>query len=119
MWGVLLSRKFASELRGTLEMDLTYVNIPLKDGNIGRLPNVPVTTTHVQEPSNPIKDDKAHDQIIQSLHAFSPNDMPFATEEDFVQIHWPKKEEYQQVLDKYKHKEVGTVKLLKKEKVTY
>jgi hypothetical protein len=67
-------------------MDLTYVNIPLKDGTIGRFPNVPVTTTHVQEPSNPNKDDKAHDQIIQSLHEFSSNDMPFATEEDFDQI---------------------------------
>jgi hypothetical protein len=39
--------------------------------------------------------------------------MPFATEEDFDQIQWPKKEEYQQFLDKYKDKEVGTVKLLK------
>jgi hypothetical protein len=44
---MLLSRKFASKLGGTLEMDLTYVNIPLKDGTIGCLPNVPVTTTHV------------------------------------------------------------------------
>ena len=31
VWGMLLSRKFASKLGGTLEMDLTYVNIPLKD----------------------------------------------------------------------------------------
>jgi hypothetical protein len=29
------------------------------------------------------------------------------------EIQWPKKEEYQQLLDKYKAKEVGTVKLLK------
>jgi hypothetical protein len=95
-------------------MDLTYVNIPLKDGTIGHLPNVPVTTTHVQEPSDPIKDDTAHDQIIKSLHAFSPNDMPFATKEYFDQIQWPKKEEYQQLLDKYKNKEIKTVKLIKK-----
>jgi hypothetical protein len=113
VWGMLLSRKFASKLGGTLEMDLTYVNIPLKDGTTGRLPNVPVTTTHVQEASNPNKDDKAHEQIMESLPEFSPNDMPFATEEDFDQIQWPKKEEYQQLLDKYKDKEVGTVKILK------
>jgi hypothetical protein len=94
-------------------MDLTYVNIPLKDGTTGRLPNVPMTTTHVQEASNPNKDDKAHEQIMEILPKFSPNDMPFATEEDFDQIQWPKKEEYQQLLDKYKDKEVGTVKLLK------
>jgi hypothetical protein len=48
MWGMLLSRKFASMLGGTLEMDLTYVNIPLKNGTTGRLPNVPMTTNHVQ-----------------------------------------------------------------------
>jgi hypothetical protein len=113
VWGMLLSRKFASKLGGTLEMDLTYVNIPLNNGTIGRLPNVPMTRTHVQEASDPIKDDKAHEQIMESLPEFSPDDMPFATEEDFDQIQWPKKEEYQQLLDKYKDKEVGTVKLLK------
>jgi len=40
--------------------------------------------------------------------------MPFATEEDFDQIQWPKKEDYQQLLNKYKDKEVGVFKLLKK-----
>jgi hypothetical protein len=111
VWGMLLSRKFASMLGGTLEMDLTYANIPLNNGTIGRLPNVRMTRTHVQETS---KDDKAHEQIMESLPDFSPDDMPFATEEDFDQIQWPKKKEYQQLLDKYKDKEVGAVKLLKK-----
>jgi hypothetical protein len=41
--------------------------------------------------------------------------LPFASEEVFDQIQWPKKEEYEQILDKYKDKEVETVKLLKKE----
>jgi hypothetical protein len=40
--------------------------------------------------------------------------MPFAIEEDFDQIQLPKKEDYQQLLNKYKDKEVGAVKLLKK-----
>jgi hypothetical protein len=40
--------------------------------------------------------------------------LPFTSEEDFDEIQWPKREEYQQLLDKYKDKEVGTVKLLKK-----
>jgi len=83
VWGMLLSRNFSSKLGGTLEMDLTYVNVPLKDGTTGCLPNVPVTTTHVQEASDPIKDEKEHEQIMESLPDFSPNDMPFATEEDF------------------------------------
>jgi hypothetical protein len=110
---MLLSRKFASKLGGTLEMDLNYMNIPLKYGTTGHLSNVPVTTTHVQEVGDTIRDDKAHEQIMESLHEFSPNDIPFAMEEDFDQIQWPNKEEYQQLLDKYKDKEVGTVKLLK------
>ena len=114
VWGMLLSRKFASMLGGTLHMDLIYVNIHLKNGTIGHLPNVPMTKIHVKETSDPIKDDKAHEQIMESLLEFSPKDMPFATEEDFDQIQWPKKKEYQQLLDKYKDKEVGAVKLLKK-----
>jgi hypothetical protein len=111
VWGMLLSREFASMLGGTLEMDLTYVNIPLNNGTIGCLPNMPMTRTHVQETSDPIK---AHEQIMESLPKFSPEDMPFATEEDFDQIQWPKREEYQQLLDKYKDKEVRAVKLLKR-----
>jgi hypothetical protein len=70
----------------------------------------------VQEASDSIKDDKAHDEIIQSLHNFSPEDMPFATKENFDQIKWPKKEEYQQLLDEFKGKETGTVKILKSPK---
>jgi hypothetical protein len=86
VWGMLLSRKFASKLGGTLEMDLTYVNIPLKNGTIARLQNVPVTTTHVQEPSDSIKYDKAHDETRQTLHKHSQEDTPSATEEDSDQI---------------------------------
>jgi hypothetical protein len=42
--------------------------------------------------------------------------MPFTTEEEFDQIEWPKKEEYQQLLDQFQGKEVGTVKILKRSK---
>ena len=62
------------------------MNIPLKDGTVGRLQNVPVTTNHEQEPSDSDTDD----------------------------IKWLQKEEYQQLLDELKRKEVGTVKILKK-----
>jgi hypothetical protein len=40
--------------------------------------------------------------------------LPFTLGENFDQIQWPKKEEYQQILNKYKDREVGVVKLLKK-----
>jgi hypothetical protein len=83
VWGMLLSRKFASLLGGTLEMDLSFIELPLKNGIIDRLVNEQVTETHVQEANRPIKNDKMHDEIIQTLHKYSPEDMPFATKEYF------------------------------------
>ena len=114
VWGMLLSRKFASMLGGTLEMDLSFIEFTLKDGIIGRLLNEPVTETHVQETNHQVKSDKAHFEVIQTLHKFSPKDMPFATKEDLDQIKWPKREEYQQLLDEFKEKGTGTVKIIKK-----
>jgi hypothetical protein len=67
VWGMLLSRKFASMLGGTLEMDLTYVNLPLKNGTIGRLPNVSVIGSHVQDTGHPVKNNKAHEQVMGDL----------------------------------------------------
>jgi hypothetical protein len=52
--------------------------------------------------------------MIQTLQKYSPEDMPFAMEEDFDHIKWPKKEEYQQILDEFKNKEIGMVNILKK-----
>ena len=70
VWGMLLSRKFASMLGGTLEMDLTYINVPMNDGTTSRLLNVPMTKIHVQEINDPIKADKAQEQIMESLPKF-------------------------------------------------
>jgi hypothetical protein len=114
VWGMLLSRKFGAMLGGTLEMDLTFLQLPLKNGTVGRLLNVPITGDHVQDITHPVNNDKAQNEMIQTLQKYSPEDMPFATEEDFDQIEWPKKEEYQQLLDEFKNKEIGTVKILKK-----
>jgi hypothetical protein len=86
----------------------------LKDGTIVRIPNVPVTTTYVQEPSDSIKDDKACDKAKQTPHKYSPEATPFAKEENSNQIKWIKKEEYQQLLDEFKGQEFETAKILKK-----
>jgi hypothetical protein len=48
VWGMFLSGKFVVMLGGTLEMDLNYINVPMNDGTISRLPNVPMTKIHVQ-----------------------------------------------------------------------
>jgi hypothetical protein len=114
LWGMLLSGKFVAIFGGILEMDLSYINVPLNDGTIGRLPNVPMTKFHVQEIGNGIGTNETHEPVNTSLPVFSHDDMPFAIEEDFDQIQWPKKEEYQKLLNKYKDTEVGDAKLLKK-----
>jgi hypothetical protein len=111
VWGMLLSRKFGAMIGGSLEMDLTFLLLPLKDGTTGRLLNIPLTGNHVHDVA-PAKNEPQKDEI-QTLQEYSPEDMPFTTEEEFDQIEWPKKEEYQQLLDQFQNKEVGTVKILK------
>jgi hypothetical protein len=102
--GMLLSRKFAAMLGGTLEMDLTYINVPMNDGTISHLPNLPMTNIHVQEINDHIEVDETHESIIENLPEFSLDDMHSSTEEDFDQIQWPKKDYYHQLLKKYKDK---------------
>jgi hypothetical protein len=114
VWGMLLSRKFGAMTGGSLDQDLTFLRLPLKDQTTGRLLNVSITGTHVQEVVPSVNE--AQKDVIQTLQENSPKDMSFAAEEDFDQIEWPKKEEYQQLLDQFQNKEVGTVKILKRPK---
>jgi hypothetical protein len=72
VWGMLLSRKFAAMLGGTLEMDLTYINLPMKDGNIARLPNMPMAKAHVQEIDNEPKTNEVHEPTKEAPPTFSP-----------------------------------------------
>ena len=48
LWGMLLSGKFGAMIGGSLEMDLTFLRFPLKDGTTRRLLNVSITRNHVQ-----------------------------------------------------------------------
>jgi hypothetical protein len=104
VWGRLLSREFVAMMGGTLEMDLTYINVPMNNGTISHLPNVPMTKIHVQEINDHIEVDETHESIIENLPEFSLDDMHSSTEEDFDQIQWPKKYYYHQLLKKYKDK---------------
>jgi hypothetical protein len=52
VWGILLSRTFVSMLGGTLEMDLTYINVPMKNGTIEHLPDMLMAKAHVKEINN-------------------------------------------------------------------
>ena len=54
-------------------MDLTYINVPMNDGTIIRLPNVPMTKIHVQEIGDDIEANKIHESVKESLPEFSPD----------------------------------------------
>jgi hypothetical protein len=71
VWGMLLSRNFGAMLGGTLEMDLTFLQLPLKNGTVGHLLNVPIIGDHVQDITNPINDKKAQNKMIKTLQKYS------------------------------------------------
>jgi hypothetical protein len=92
--GMLLTRKISEMLGGTLEMDLTYISVPMNDGTRRHLPNVSMAKVHVQEIDDDVRTRETHEPIKESLPLFPPNDLPFTSDEEFDQIKWPKKEEY-------------------------
>jgi hypothetical protein len=81
VWGMLLSRNFGAMIGRSLEMDLTFLRLPLKDGTTRRLLNVPLTGTHVHDVAH--ADNEAQKYVIQTLQEYSLEGMPFTTEEDF------------------------------------
>jgi hypothetical protein len=72
VWGMLLSRKFVAMLGGTLEMDLAYINVPMKNGKIERLPNIPMAKAHVKEINNDADTNVMHEPTKEKLPIFSP-----------------------------------------------
>jgi hypothetical protein len=83
VWGMLLSRKFGAMISGSIEMDLTFLRLTLKYGTVVCLLNVPITGDHVQDITHLVNNDKAQNDMIQTLQKYSLEDMPFETEEDF------------------------------------
>jgi hypothetical protein len=105
-------------LGGTLQMDLTYATIPMDDETNAHLPNLPMARDHVEEIDlDPEIEDPLEEfpkKFKESPPEFFPDDLPFTQEEYFDDIVWPKREDYQQQLDRYKDKEVGSITILKK-----
>ena len=52
-WGMLLSRKWAVDLGGSIQMDLSYATIPSPDGTMVRLNRELERKYHVEDPKNP------------------------------------------------------------------
>jgi len=52
-WGMLLSRKWASDLGGSLQMDLSYATIPMPNDTFVRLDRELEKRYHVEDPRRP------------------------------------------------------------------
>jgi hypothetical protein len=118
VWGMLLSRKFVAMLGGTLQMDLTYATIPMDDETNATYPTYQWKRIMLKKLTLTLKLEDPLEELPEKsrnpLPNFSQMTFPFTQEEDFDDIEWPKREDYQQQLDRYKDKEIGSVKILKK-----
>jgi hypothetical protein len=118
VWGMLLSRNFVAILGGTLQMDLTYGTIPMDDETYSHLPNLPMARNHVEgidldpDIEDPLED--FPENFKYSPLKFFPNDLHSDQEDDTNDIVGPKREYYQQKLDRYKDKVVDSITILKK-----
>ena len=52
-WGMLLSRKFAADLGGSIQMDWTYATVPLSEYTMVKLHSQKEKKYHVKNPKNP------------------------------------------------------------------
>jgi hypothetical protein len=114
MWGMLLSRKFSSMLGGTLEMDLSFIELPLKNGVIGRLLNEPVTKTHVQEANHPVKNDK---HMMRSYKLFINSLLKICLlhqKKTLTKLNGPKGKNTSNSWMNSRTRKTGTVKILKR-----
>jgi hypothetical protein len=55
-WGMLLSRKWAASLGGSLQMDLSYATIPTCDNTFVRLNREQEKRYHVEDPKDPMNE---------------------------------------------------------------
>jgi hypothetical protein len=55
-WGMLLSRKWAASLGGSLQMDLSYATIPTCDNTFVRLTREQEKKYHVEDPKEPMNE---------------------------------------------------------------
>jgi hypothetical protein len=53
VWGILLSRKIVGDLRGNIQMDLTYATIPTPEGDVFKLNRELERRYYVEDPTNP------------------------------------------------------------------
>ena len=56
LWGMLINRKSAADLGGSIQMDLSYATLPTPDGGTFRLDREVFRKVHVENPKVPIEE---------------------------------------------------------------
>jgi len=69
-WGMLLSRKWAATLGGTLQMDLSYATIPSSENSFVKLYREKERKCHVEDPKEPMN------EFIYHMHEIGNYEMP-------------------------------------------
>jgi ribonuclease HI len=82
VWGMLLNRKAAADLGGSLQMDLSYSTLPTPDGGTFKLTREVYRKYHVEYPKNPKNELKYDDEGLGNYAIFSNSIVPL---EDKVQ----------------------------------
>jgi hypothetical protein len=96
-------------------MDLIGLVIPMDDGTYTHLLNIAMEKNHVEEIDIDSEMEEIPGLVKETPPGFSPDESPFSKEEEFDTIDWPKKGSYQQQLEKYKNKDIVSIKILKKD----
>jgi hypothetical protein len=86
VWRILLSRNFPTLLGGTLQMDLTYVIIPMDDDTYVHLSNLTMENNHVEEIDLDLETEETPESLKKYLLEFFLYDLPFTQEEAFNAI---------------------------------
>jgi ribonuclease HI len=82
LWGMLLNRKAAADLGGSLQMDLSYATLPTPDGGTFKLTREVYRKYHVEDPKNPINELEYDDEDLGNYAILSNSIVPL---EDKVQ----------------------------------
>jgi ribonuclease HI len=77
VWGMLLNRKAAADLGGSLQMDLSYATLPTPDGNTFKLNREVYRKYHVEDPKNPKNELTWTDEGLGNYAILSNSIVPF------------------------------------------
>ena len=95
-------------------MDLTHAHIPMGDGTFEIPYSRERIEKHVMDPNSPDYTSDFDFDVCLQIIEYDPWDFPFA-QEDSIDTLLPRMNEYKDKLAKFQGKELGDIKILKKE----